>query len=72
MEGVMERLQISVQAAPATCDALTLSGKGQESDLDRMLLVRMDAAKQRRFRRRRALLEAQKAQSCLKHLTFSI
>lgn len=56
MEGVMERLQISVQEAQATCDALTLSGEGQESDLD----MYIDAAKQLHFRR--ALLEVLKAQ----------
>ncbi len=61
MEGVMVRLQISVQEAQATCDALTLSGEGQDSDLDRMLSSYIDAAKQLHFRR--ALLEALKAQS---------
>jgi hypothetical protein len=59
MEGVMERLQISVQEAQASCDALTLS-EGQESDLDRTLSVYIDAAKQLHFRR--ALLEVLKAQ----------
>ena len=52
----MERLQISVQEAQAMCDALTLSGEGQESDLDSMISVYIAAAKQLHFRR--ALLEA--------------
>jgi hypothetical protein len=60
MEGVMERLQISVQEAQATCDVLTLSGEGQESDLDRKLSEYIAAAKQLHFRR--ALLEALRAQ----------
>ena len=46
----MERLQISVQEAQATCDMLTLSGEGQESDLDSMISVCIAAAKQLHFR----------------------
>ena len=60
IEGVMERLQISVQEAQATCDALKLSGDGRESELDGMLSVYIDAAKQLHIRR--ALLEALRAQ----------
>ncbi len=56
-----ERLQISVQEAQATCDALTLSGDGQDIDVDRMLSGYIDAAKQLHFRR--AMLEALRAQS---------